>query len=259
MCSWRLSPTTHERKVALEKSECPNGNEHLSDSNARPSLRAIVDEWQSKKALWKWDHYFNIYERHLSRFRDREVHLLEIGVMGGGSLEMWREYLGKKAHIYGVDIDSACALHQGPDISIFIGNQSSRPFWRSFRSSVPSLDIVIDDGSHIPDHQLIALDELLPTLNAGGVYLCEDIHSEDSPFSNRILELAKQLQVGKNIIETSQTPERFLVSPTTPLQSWCEALTVHPFAIVLEKRSQPLREFVAAKRGSPWPPSSSSA
>ena len=43
---------------------------------------------------WKWLHYFDIYERHLHRFRNRKPVMLEIGVFDGGSLRMWRDYFG---------------------------------------------------------------------------------------------------------------------------------------------------------------------
>ena len=36
---------------------------------------------------------------HLSRFRGEPVTLLEIGVLGGGSLQMWRSYLGPQSRI----------------------------------------------------------------------------------------------------------------------------------------------------------------
>ena len=57
----------------------------------------------------KWKHYFEIYDRHLSRFRDREITVLEIGVAGGGSLEIWRKYFGPKAKIVGLDINPDCS------------------------------------------------------------------------------------------------------------------------------------------------------
>jgi len=34
------------------------------------------------------DHYFDIYDRHFSAFREREVSILEVGIYSGGSLEM---------------------------------------------------------------------------------------------------------------------------------------------------------------------------
>ena len=53
-------------------------------------------------------HYFEIYHRHFERFRGRPVTVLEFGVNQGGSLQMWRDYFGRKAAIHGVDIDPRC-------------------------------------------------------------------------------------------------------------------------------------------------------
>lgn len=52
----------------------------------------------SHKRLHKWIHYFDIYERHLARFRGTSPTMIEIGVMGG-SLAMWKEYLGPESRI----------------------------------------------------------------------------------------------------------------------------------------------------------------
>src|SRR5262245_3116872 len=59
-------------------------------------LQSYFDAHTEGRGIWKWTHYFDIYHRHLSKFIGREVHLLEIGVYSGGSLQMWRDYLGQK-------------------------------------------------------------------------------------------------------------------------------------------------------------------
>ena len=40
------------------------------------------------RLIHKWQHYFDIYDRHFSKFRGKEVVVLEIGVFQGGSLQM---------------------------------------------------------------------------------------------------------------------------------------------------------------------------
>ena len=40
------------------------------------------------RLIYKWHHYFDIYDLHFSRFRGQAVKLLEIGVLEGGSLQM---------------------------------------------------------------------------------------------------------------------------------------------------------------------------
>src|SRR4030081_2778881 len=47
-------------------------------------LRDFFNRHRQGRGIWKWDHYFDIYHRHFSRFRGREVHVLEIGIYSGG-------------------------------------------------------------------------------------------------------------------------------------------------------------------------------
>ena len=119
--------------------------------------------------IFKWEHYFDIYHRHLSRFVGRHVDVMEIGIFGGGSLAMWRAYLGENSRIYGVDINPACQAYENEHTSIFIGDQESRDFWKVVKQRVPSVDILIDDGGHSPEQQQVTLEEMLPVVRPGGI------------------------------------------------------------------------------------------
>src|SRR5262245_16986865 len=145
-------------------------------------LGAYFERHRIGPGIWKWKHYFDIYHRHLSPFRDKTVSILEIGVYSGGGLSMWADYFGPKAMIYGVDIEPACQTYASDQIRISIGDQGDRAFWRGFKKTAPSLDVVIDDGSHMANDQVISFEELFPHLRAGGVYICEDIHQRRNPF-----------------------------------------------------------------------------
>ena len=61
---------------------------------------------------------------------------------------MWKEYFGKNAKIYGVDIHEACRAFADERTQIFIGDQADRSFWAEVKHIAPSIDIVIDDGGH---------------------------------------------------------------------------------------------------------------
>ena len=100
------------------------------------------------RLIHKWHHYFEIYDNHFKRFRDKEVVILEIGVSQGGSLQMWKNYFGPKAKIYGVDLNPKCKELEEENIKIFIGSQSDAKFLRSIKDQIPAIDILIDDGGH---------------------------------------------------------------------------------------------------------------
>lgn len=125
----------------------------------------------------KWIHYFDVYERHFSRFRDKEIVILEIGVYHGGSLQMWRDYFGHKAKIYAIDVDPRCKDLGGENIKIFIGSQSDRKFLREIKAQIPPIDILIDDGGHTMTQQVVTFEELYDHIKDNGIYLCEDTHT----------------------------------------------------------------------------------
>lgn len=122
-------------------------------------------------------HYFDVYERHLSKYRGKEIVMVEIGIYQGGSLQMWKEYFGDKAKIYGIDIDPRCKELEEENIEIFIGSQADRKFIRDLKSKIPKIDILLDDGGHTMRQQIVTYEELFSHVKTDGVYLCEDLHT----------------------------------------------------------------------------------
>lgn len=217
-------------------------------------LRLFFESRSEGNGIWKWEHYFDAYHRHLRKFCGTEVHVLEIGVYSGGSLEMWRDYFGPRAHIYGVDIEKACQAYKSDRIDIFIGDQKDRNFWTAFRKDVPHLDVVIDDGGHLPEQQITSLEELLPHLRAGGVYLCEDIHGAFNEFSLYTSGLAQKLNDFENIVKNEFDNARRLVCKTTSFQAAVGSIHLYPFLNVFERTAKPVFELIAPKRGTLWQP-----
>jgi hypothetical protein len=125
----------------------------------------------------KWLHYLSVYDRHLSRFRGTPVRLLEIGVSAGGSLSMWRDYLGPDATIFGVDINPNCRKFDGVYAQVRIGSQADPNFLKGVCDEMGGVDVVIDDGSHVATHQRVSFETLFPVLSDRGVYICEDTHT----------------------------------------------------------------------------------
>ena len=216
-------------------------------------LREYFRNRVAGRGIWKWEHYFDIYHRHFARFREREVHVLEIGIYSGGSLGMWQQYFGPRCHVYGVDIEDACKAYERDGVRVFIGDQQDRAFWQRFRSQVPQLDIVIDDGGHQAEQQIVTLEELLPHLRPGGVFLCEDVHGSRNRFASYVGGIALELNAA-DIASNPASQERRLVARTSPFQSAIDSVHSYPFVTVIEKRAAAVDELVAPKRGSEWEP-----
>jgi hypothetical protein len=122
----------------------------------------------------KVDHFLDAHHRHLARFQGQSVTMVEIGVAFGGSIEVWRSYLGENLTIYGVDVDPRCSELAGDRVHIRIGDQADRSFLQSLVQEIPRIDIVIDDGGHTMEQQLATFEVLFPAVAPGGVYICED-------------------------------------------------------------------------------------
>jgi hypothetical protein len=146
----------------------------------------------------KWVHYFEIYESFLSKYKGKDVNILEIGVHKGGSLQMWQSYFGKNSKIFGVDISPACKKYENENTKIFIGDQSDRKFLKSLIAQLPTLDIVIDDGGHMSKQQINSFEEIYPHIAENGLYIVEDTHTNYWPKYQRgtrksFIEYSKKL------------------------------------------------------------------
>lgn len=139
-------------------------------------IEEIIYSGQCRR-IHKWTHYPSVYERLFNRFKGTDVRFLEIGVFGGGSLDMWRSYLGPKANIHGVDINPDCAELNTPETPVHIGSQDDPDFLRDVVAQMGGLDVVLDDGSHIGKHQRKSFEILWPLLREGGLYVIEDVHT----------------------------------------------------------------------------------
>ncbi|MCI8550030.1 MAG: hypothetical protein HFI68_05460 [Lachnospiraceae bacterium] len=135
---------------------------------------------ESHRCVNKWMHYFEAYDRFFSKYRGKDVTILEIGVFRGGSLQMWKKYFsspGHKVRIYGIDVDPGCRGLKEEGIEIYIGSQEDREFLRKVKQEIGKVDILIDDGGHTMSQQIISFEELFDLVDDDGIYLCEDLHT----------------------------------------------------------------------------------
>jgi hypothetical protein len=100
----------------------------------------------------------------------------------GCSLRMWREYF-PNAFIYGCDIVKS-VLFEEERITTFYVDQSSSDSLEQLKNTVyaltvvPRIDFIIDDGSHLKDHQQTTIETLWSALAVNGIYIIEDVHED---------------------------------------------------------------------------------
>jgi hypothetical protein len=128
-------------------------------------------------------------------FRNKTVkRILEIGIgykdlmepfvpqyIHGASLRMWRDYF-PDAEIYACDILPETLINDGRIHSIEVDQSKASDLekllpWGPF-------DVIIDDGSHLPLHQIFTAKFLLPHLSRGGMYVIEDCRDPERVISS---------------------------------------------------------------------------
>lgn len=127
--------------------------------------------------IHKWDHYFDIYEKYFSKYTGKDITILEIGISHGGSLQLWKKYFGDKVKIYAIDINPQCKQFEEEKIKIFIGSQDDKGFLQNVYSQIPDLDIILDDGGHTMEQQIVSFEILFSKVKEGGLYIVEDTHT----------------------------------------------------------------------------------
>lgn len=133
----------------------------------------------------KHQKYFKIYEEILSKYVGKKVVVVEIGVLSGGSLLMWKKFFGENARIIGIDINEKAKELEKYGFEIFIGDQSKPEFWKTFFSKIGPIDVMIDDGGHSNLDQIVTTINAVKKIKDGGVIVIEDTHSSyQKKFSN---------------------------------------------------------------------------
>jgi hypothetical protein len=163
------------------------------------NLKPIAAKYGSDKC--SWHSYGRIYDQLFEWEAVRKI--LEIGigckeVMGeayenGASLRMWAEYF-PDAEIYGLDIRAEALVNQGR-IHSFQCDQGKVSSLLAAREAVGTgFDLIVDDGSHQPEHQILSACVLSPCLAPSGRYVIEDVWDAALvapflPFFHDVIEL----------------------------------------------------------------------
>jgi hypothetical protein len=187
------------------------------------------------RPIAKWLNYFEIYERYLERYRDKSINFLEIGVQGGGSLQMWKKYFGPNSKIVGIDIDPNTKFEE-EQISVEIGNQSDKEFLKKVVEEHGPFDIIIDDGSHIQSDVLNSFFFLYPTLKRGGTYIIEDTHTAYFKlFQGGLKSDSNSVSIFSNFVHDMNV--EYVDEPFVPQLKDLSSMSFYNSMVIFEKES----------------------
>ncbi|MDA7785200.1 class I SAM-dependent methyltransferase [Pseudomonadales bacterium] len=148
--------------------------------------------------------YFSVYDTLLNEYRGKNITFVEIGVLDGGSLFMWRDFFGENARIIGIEINKSAKVWEEHGFEIFIGSQSDPEFWKGLFNKVGNVDIVLDDGGHTYQQQIVTVESSLQYIKPGGKIIVEDTYTSyqkeyGSPSNYSFMKYAANLVDGMNL------------------------------------------------------------
>lgn len=122
--------------------------------------------------------YGNIYNMLFEEYCDKCCNILEIGFDGGYSLLAYKEYF-KKSIIYGIDIRdnrNDYVKYNSDKYNIYIGDATHINTINAFPYM---FDIIIEDASHLVEHQIQHFKDFSKYINKNGIYIIEDVHQDN--------------------------------------------------------------------------------
>jgi len=131
----------------------------------------------------KMKSYYKNYDFHFSRLdRKKKYRILEIGVQNGGGLWTLKEYFPNSS-ITGLDINVECKQYESKDddVEVFIGDQSDEEVLNNLHHNRGPFDIILDDGGHTMEQQVVSFSTLFQLMNDTGIYIIEDLHTSYWP------------------------------------------------------------------------------
>jgi hypothetical protein len=124
-----------------------------------------------------WHRYIETYQEAFKTLGP-VTDILEFGVFNGGSIA-WLAERFPGANIVGVDIVAQAPGWPTSDGITYVQlDQGDRGAIQDMFLRLDRLyDVVIEDGSHFPEHQVTCLVEGMAHVRSGGLYILEDIHT----------------------------------------------------------------------------------
>jgi hypothetical protein len=189
-----------------------------------------------QRLIHKWKHYFPVYERHFAKFVNKDIVFFEIGSGQGGSLQMWKRFLGPHARIVGIDLRPECKEFAEDQIEIRIGDQSDKAFLRELCNEFGAPDVVLDDGSHMMSHIHASFSVLYPQLPRNGVYLVEDLHTAYwSEYEGGLKRQESFLETCKGLIDELNADHSRGALPPTEFTRTTLSMHFYDSIVVFEK------------------------
>jgi hypothetical protein len=146
------------------------------------SLLELIDNSRTDKNTAH--SYIGLYEDLLSHKKATAKHVLEVGIYGGGSIQLWADYFCN-ATIYGLDIMNYDKVWNGiknkKNIVLYTSTDAYNEeiFINNFLSKNIKFDFLLDDGPHTLDSMKLFIKLYSQIMTDDGILIIEDVQSWD--------------------------------------------------------------------------------
>lgn len=138
-------------------------------------LDRLIDAYQcSPETSLKVTTYFAIYAQLFSHLVGTKCTFVETGVLNGGSLFMWRSWLGPDAEIIGLDLNPEAKKWEDQGFDIYICDQGNPEELEKVFQQIGAFDVLLDDGGHQSFQQITTLRAALKHAKDTSIIAIED-------------------------------------------------------------------------------------
>ena len=197
----------------------------------------------------KFPHYIDIYERYFKRFQERPVNVVEIGVGTGGFMQVLKRYFAHPdSKILGVDASTG-NLDKSLTQDVIVGLQQDEKIRNRVKERMPEIDILIDDGGHLPEEQLPTFNHFMPLIKTPGLYIVEDIQLSYAPKYGGLGKPGTFIEFVKDRIDDVN---KYFFEPNDrkaiPEMMGIVSISVYPNIVIFEKQNFKLESAVRVGR-----------
>lgn len=226
------------------------GADKLQRKRQTKKIYSLIDIYKSHDGniADKWESYLHAYSQIFSYYRNEynDVRLLEIGVLNGGSIEIWKKYFGPKSEVVGIDIiDQVCKMKLRGKIETYCFDITDLNILNTFVDETDSFDIIIDDASHNSSDIILTFPKLFRHLTPGGTYCIEDLFGAYHDYGKTNFTTTSAISYFQNLtnfINLFQISRVIEIPKMTEdelyLSQWLESVTFHDALVTVRKRPQ---------------------
>ena len=191
----------HHNKALSHADQCASSDSLAwIRSGDHKKLEAIMMGQRTDKARHRryQEMYFRVLEPIARRKclgwteAERTIRILEVGLGcearngPGGSVAVWKELFVPplKLDLHVMEYDSVCSTRwstksSGAGTRIHVGNQNSTADLDRVYAETGGqpFDLIVDDGSHLSEHQYTTAMRMIGRVAQGGAYIIEDLHT----------------------------------------------------------------------------------